>query len=142
MSFLGQNLNDSSTRLTLLENRLTSFDEISRQMLDKLEQAVDKISESNQNISLILTRHEERIDRSAEANSSTLRLIERTELELKEKISSLEKAVEELKKTRWIFAGVVLAISAFLPHMGIGENIFNIQESNFPKIQYISKYER
>lgn len=129
-------LNNPATRLTLLETRLASFDELSRQMLDKLEQAVDKISESNQNISLILTRHEERIDRSAEANSSTLRLIERTELELKEKISNIEKSLEELKKTRWIFAGVILAATLLLPHLNLAEKIFQPEEK-IPAIEYI-----
>lgn len=131
-----QGLNNPATRLTLLENRLASFDELSRQMLDKLEQAVDKISESNQNISLILTRHEERIDRSAEANSSTLRLIERTEIELKEKISNIERSLEELKKTRWIFAGVILAATLLLPHLDLAEKIFHPEEKT-PAIEYI-----
>lgn len=129
-------LNNPATRLTLLETRLSAFDELSRQMLDKLEQAVDKISESNQNISLILTRHEERIDRSAEANSSTLRLIERTELELKEKISNIEKSLEELKKTRWIFAGVILAVTLLLPHLDLAEKFLQPEEK-IPTIEYI-----
>lgn len=107
-------------RLEVLEERLNSFDEISRQMLTKLEQAVDKISESNQNISRILARHEERIDKSNEANTSTLRLIERTETEINTKISGLERSVEDLKKTRWVFAGVFLAVTFLLPHLNIG----------------------
>lgn len=130
-------VNNPATRLTLLETRLASFDELSRRMLDKLEQAVDNISESNQNISLILTRHEERIDRSAEANSSTLRLIERTELELKEKIGNIENSLEELKKTRWIFAGVILAATLLLPHLDLAEKIFQPEE-NSPAIEYIN----
>jgi chromosome segregation ATPase len=136
MSILPRALGSPDARLAILEERLQSFDEISRQMLTKLEQAVDKISESNQNISRILARHEERIDRSAEAHSSTLRLIERTELELKEKISGIEKSLEDLKKTRWIFAGIIIAATFFLPHIDLTENIFNKGE-NTPEIQSI-----
>lgn len=138
---LNSGLNNPATRLTLLETRLASFDELSRQMLDKLEQAVDKISESNQNISLILTRHEERIDRSAEANSSTLRLIERTEIELNGKISNIEKSLEELKKTRWIFAGVMIAATVLLPHLDLAEKIFQPEEK-IPAIEYIHNLAR
>jgi DNA repair exonuclease SbcCD ATPase subunit len=135
MSILPGALGSPNARITILEERLQSFDQISKQMLEKLEQAVDKISESNQNISLILTRHEERLDRSAEANSSTLRLIERTEAELKEKISGIEKSLEELKKTRWMFAGIVLAATLFLPHFDLAEKLFET-EKPMPQVEY------
>jgi gas vesicle protein len=112
-------------RLTVLEERLQAFDELSRQMLSKLEQAVDKISESNQNISRILTRHEERIDRSAEANSATLKIIERTESDLKDKIQTLETSIEDLKKTRWIWFGVVIAATFFINQFNLSQKLFH-----------------
>jgi gas vesicle protein len=117
-------------RLTVLEERLQAFDELSRQMLSKLEQAVDKISESNQNISRILTRHEERIDRSAEANSATLKIIERTESDLKDKIQTLETSIEDLKKTRWIWFGVVIAATFFINQFNLSQKLFHTEPNN------------
>ncbi len=114
LSFLNKPQPSYDVRVSVLEDRLQNFDEISRQMLNKLEQAVDKISESNRNISQILIRHEERIDRSAEANGTVLQLIHKTEGELKQEISNQQKQIEDLKKTRWIWAGIVIASSFFL----------------------------
>jgi hypothetical protein len=112
-------------RVSVLEERLQTFDEISRQMLNKLEQAVDKISESNRNISQILIRHEERIDRSAEANGTMLQLIHKTENELKAEMINQQKQVEDLKRTRWIWAGIVIASSFFLGQSGTLSKIFH-----------------
>jgi gas vesicle protein len=112
-------------RLTVLEERLQAFDELSRQMLSKLEQAVDKISESNQNISRILARHEERIDRSTEVNSATLKIIERAETDLKAKIKGLENSIEDLKKARWIWFGVAIATTFFLNQFNLSQKFFH-----------------
>jgi gas vesicle protein len=130
VSFLSKSVTSPDARLTVLEERLQSFDEISRQMLTKLEQAVDKISESNQSISRILARHEERIDRSAEANNSTIRLIEKTEQELKNRISDTETSIDELKKTRWVWVGIVLASSFFFSQLRIGDRLFHHPPDN------------
>jgi hypothetical protein len=122
------------TRVSLLEERLSSYDEISKQMLNKLEQAVEKISESTRDISLILIRHEERIDRSSEANAALIQLINKTENELNSKIEKtvgvVKKQVEtntveieDLKKGKWVWVGVMLAVSFFASEFRIFEKI-------------------
>lgn len=136
LAFFNKNQPPYDVRVSVLEERLQTFDEISRQMLNKLEQAVDKISESNRNISQILIRHEERIDRSAEANGTMLQLIHKTESELKTEISNHERSIierfqdnenqlDDLKKTRWIWAGVVIASSFFLSQSRLLDKIFH-----------------
>jgi chromosome segregation ATPase len=123
---------NNDTRVTVLEERLQTFDEISRQMLSKLEQAVDKISESNQNISRILIRHEERIDRSAEANGSMLQLIEKTEKDLESRINNNDKEISDLKKTRWIWIGILSASTFFLTQFKIVDRLFPHTPTNSP----------
>jgi archaellum component FlaC len=122
------------TRVSLLEERLASYDEISKQMLNKLEQAVEKISESTRNISQILIRHEERIDRASEANAALIQLINKTENELnnkiektvedvKEQVDANSIEIEDLKKGKWIWVGVVMAVSFFVSQLRIFDNI-------------------
>ena len=129
------------TRVSLLEERIASYDEISKQMLSRLEQAVDKISESTREISQILIRHEERIDRASEANAAVIQLISKTENELKNDLTQKSKGIEDrvdknttdiddLKKNRWIWIGVMAASSFFLGQL----DVFNaIQELNPPQ---------
>lgn len=129
------------TRVSLLEERIASYDEISKQMLSRLEQAVDKISESTREISQILIRHEERIDRASEANAAVIQLISKTENELKNDLTQKSKGIEDrvdknttdiddLKKNRWIWIGIMAASSFFLGQL----DVFNtIQELNPPQ---------
>lgn len=130
-------------RISLLEERLQAYDELSKQMLSKLEQAVEKISESNQNISQILIRHEERIDRSTEANDNILAMLNRNEHDFKdeiekqdkkfseeitkheEKIKLINTTIEELKKNRWILLGIALASTFFINQLRIMDKIID-----------------
>lgn len=122
------------TRVSLLEERIASYDEISKQMLSRLEQAVDKISESTREISQILIRHEERIDRASEANAAVVQLINKTENELKSDLKQKSKDIEDrveknttdiddLRKNKWIWVGIMAASSFFLGQLEVFETI-------------------
>jgi hypothetical protein len=74
-------------------------------MLDKLERAVDKISESNQNVALILERHESRFEQADRADKAIMSLIERVE----KKFDALETRVDGIAKFRWITVGIATA---------------------------------
>lgn len=138
-------------RISLLEERLQAYDDLSKQMLSKLEQAVEKISESNQNISQILIRHEERIERSTEANDNILAMLSQNEHDFKdeiekqgkkfdeeinrheEKIKSINTTIEDLKKNRWILLGIALASTFFINQLRIMDKIIDTQPA--PQIQ-------
>jgi hypothetical protein len=91
--------------LEVLEAKFQIYEDLSKEMLDKLERAVDKISESNQNVALILERHENRLEQSDRADTAIMELIK----DVKTKLCILEKKVEDLSKFRWITVGVVAA---------------------------------
>lgn len=117
-------------------------------MLTKLELAVEKISESNSNISQILIRHEERIDRASEVNESVAEEIERTNKTLSDELSKAEKRlqdqintniadIDDLKKNRFIFAGIVIATSFFLSQLNIFEGFRYVPDHNKGNAEYI-----
>jgi len=91
--------------ISVLEAKFQIYEDLSKEMLDKLERAVDKISESNQNVALILERHENRLDQVDKAEAAILELIKG----INNKLEKLEKKVEDLSKFRWITMGVVAA---------------------------------
>lgn len=102
-------------KLAVLEEKLSAYEELSREMLAKLEIAVDKISEANQNVAKILVRHEERLDQSAQSEVMIMNLIsEQKESrkkdieEIDKKLDQINKRIDDISKYRWIFAGVVL----------------------------------
>jgi hypothetical protein len=112
-----------NVRVSVLEEKLQAYEEISKQMLSKLEQAVEKISESNTNISQILIRHEERIDRASEAESTILKLVDKTETELNQRIDANTAEIEGLKKNRWLLAGIVIGITFILSQFRVFDYI-------------------
>ncbi len=104
--------------MAVLEEKLNVYEELSREMLAKLEVAVDKISESIQSISKITIRHEERIDKSLESSAAIIKLIDTLEektkedkVEINEKIHDISTKLEEVYKFRYTALGALVVIS-------------------------------
>jgi hypothetical protein len=107
------------TELTVLEAKFSIYEDLSKEMLDKLERAVDKISESNQNVALILERHESRFEQSDRADKAIMSLIERVE----KKLDDLEKRVDDITKFRWITIGIATAATIVIGSSGFFANL-------------------
>ena len=115
-------------KLAVLESKLDIYEDLSKEMLDKLERAVATISENSNRVAIILERHESRLAESERADQLIIKMIE----ELKEEIADIDKGVklkfhEQNKKIeenqRWIWmAGAVLTtavtILQVLPMIG------------------------
>ncbi len=104
------------SKLAVLESKLGIYEDLSREMLSKLEAAVDKISEGNSRIATILAKHDERIEQSIKTDELLIKMIDDLKKENKEdhsvvvkRIETLEKVVEDLKKFRWQFGAIVAA---------------------------------
>ncbi len=124
----------SDVRLAVLEEKLDVYEELSREMLSKLEAAVDKISEANQNVAKILVRHEERLDQTIQSDTAIMKLLDEIKIKhqtdishTETEISNLKTRFDELSKFRWIFAGVLLVV-------GIIAGQVNVLESMFPSV--------
>ena len=102
-------------RLAVLESKLDIYEDLSKEMLDKLEIAVGTISENSNRVAVILERHENRLDESERADKLIIGMLE----EMKERhdkdhevvqnrISKIQKKVDTNAKFV-IGAGAVLA---------------------------------
>lgn len=89
---------DSITKLSTLEAKFDIYEELSKAMIDKIESAVEKISDSNAKIAAVLNKHDERIDQTIK-NDETL----------SRKIEYLETQMNNLSKFRWTSMGILLA---------------------------------
>ena len=63
------------SKVAVLESKLDMYEDLSREMLTKLESAVEKISEGNNHIAQILTKHDYRIDQSMMSFSLIIMMI-------------------------------------------------------------------
>jgi gas vesicle protein len=105
-------------KLDVLETKFNIYEDLSRQMLDKLEAAVDKISEANSTIANILTKHDERIEQTLKNDQVFMKEIDEMKDENKRdhervysRIEKLEIKIEDFVKFRWILVGAVIIIS-------------------------------
>lgn len=108
----------SSPKVAVLESKLDIYEELSREMLSKLESAVDKITEGNNKIAMVLTKHESRLDESDRADQALLELVKRVEHNLED----LEKKVEDNQKMLWGVtwtAAAIIGLIQVLPHLGL-----------------------
>jgi len=116
-------------KLAVLESKLGIYEDLSREMLSKLEAAVDKISEGNSRIATILAKHDERIEQSMKNDDLIVKMIDemkedndKEHQEIEKKFERIETKLEELSKFRWQLGGVIAVaavavglISGFVP---------------------------
>lgn len=109
----------NSKELAVLESKFQIYEELSKEMLDKLERAVATISENSNRICLILERHEARLNESDRNDAAILRLVEKVE----EKVDEIEGKVAQLTKFRWMTVGVVIALTSLIQYTGIFQKV-------------------
>ena len=117
----------SDPKVAVLESKLNIYEDLSREMLTKLEAAVEKISEGNNRIAQILTKHDERIEQSMKTDTLIIKIIdELKEVEEKnnkvihERIDRIQVEIKAFSKFRWQVGGV-LVVSALI--IGAGSRI-------------------
>jgi hypothetical protein len=106
------------SKLAVLESKLNIYEDLSREMLSKLETAVEKISEGNNRIAMILTKHDERIEQSIKTDDLIVKIIDEVKEENRQdharvikRIEGLESKLEEVTKYRWIVVGALVLVS-------------------------------
>ena len=112
------------SKVAVLESKLSIYEELSREMLTKLESAVEKISESNSRIANILTKHDERIEQAIKTDDVIVRMIEEVKENnskehriVAERIEKVEDTISELSKFKWqvvAISGVAVVIIGFV----------------------------
>ena len=102
-------------KLAVLESKLDIYEDLSKEMLDKLERAVGTISENSNKIAIILERHEGRLDESERTDNLILKMIDELKQQeeknhqiLHERIDRIQKKVDSNQKFV-VGAGAVLA---------------------------------
>jgi septal ring factor EnvC (AmiA/AmiB activator) len=116
-----------NSKVAVLESKLDMYEDLSREMLSKLESAVEKISEGNNRIAQILTKHDERIEQSMKTDDLIIKMIDEVKSEsekdhkiIHERIDKIEQNINALSKFKWQ-AGAAAAVLALL--VGAGSRI-------------------
>lgn len=117
-------------KVEVLESKLDIYEDLSKQMLEKLERAVSTIQENSNKISIILERHENRLDEGDKAQAATLKLIEKVE----EDVKSLEVKIESLSRFRWLALGVAATAMLIVNILQISSDSFVTGKNVLPNV--------
>jgi len=111
----------SDSKVAVLESKLGMYEDLSREMLAKLESAVEKISEGNNRIAQILTKHDERIEQSMKTDSLIIKMIDELKEDsekdhkiLHERIDKIETEIKAFSKFRWQIGGVLVVVALLI----------------------------
>ena len=105
----------ADTKIAVLEERLSAY-EI---MLKRIDEAIQLMGKTSQNISKMLAVHEERIEQCSRGDESIISIINDIKKENKEqheqvekRIDKIENEVKDIGKIKWmtVGCGVLLAI--------------------------------
>ena len=113
-------------RLAVLESKLDIYEDLSKEMLDKLERAVGTISENSNRVAVILERHENRLDESERADKLIIGMLEEMKerhdkdmMMMHERIGKVQKKTESNTKfviaTSAVLTTLVTALQVFPP---------------------------
>jgi hypothetical protein len=104
----------ADTKIAVLEERLSAY-EI---MMRKIDEAIQIMGKTSQNISKMLAVHDERIEQCHKADDLISKLIADLKEENREqheivsdKIQKIETRLDEFVKFRWIIVGIAMVLS-------------------------------
>lgn len=116
-------------KLAVLESKLDIYEDLSKEMLDKLERAVGTISDNSNKVAIILERHENRLDDQDKTDKLLVKMFEdmkqanrEDHKKVNERIDKLEVRIAELQKVMWgvgLSLSVLVSIINLLPMIGV-----------------------
>ena len=85
-------------KLEVLQSKLDIYEDLSKEMLDKLERAVSTISDNSNKIAIVLERHENRLDEGERTNDAIIQMIKDHQKYDDRMFKTIDSKIEELDK--------------------------------------------
>ena len=101
-------------KLKVLESKLDIYEDLSKEMLDKLERAVGTISDNSNKVAVILERHENRLDESERADKLIIGMLEEMKDRHEKDNETIHTRVSALQKKVDVNAKFVIGAGAVL----------------------------
>ena len=106
-------------KLAVLESKLDIYEDLSKEMLDKLERAVSTISENSNRVSVILERHETRLDEGDKSNQLIIKMIEEMKVTEEKNHNILHERIDRIQKKVDANQRFVIGAGAVLATLGL-----------------------
>ena len=111
-------------RLAVLESKLDIYEDLSKEMLDKLERAVGTISENSNRVAVILERHENRLDESERADKLIIGMLEEMKERHDKDTTIINGRIDKIQKKTESNTRFVIATTAVLTTLVTALQVF------------------
>ncbi len=101
-------------KLAVLESKLNIYEDLSKEMLDKLEKAVGTISDNSNKIAIILERHENRLDESERSDQLILNMLQEMKDRHEKDTETIHGRITAIQKKVDVNAKFVIGAGAVL----------------------------
>jgi len=134
-------------KLAVLESKLDIYEDLSKEMLDKLERAVATISENSNRVAVILERHENRLNESDKNDQIIIKMLDdvkaantKEHTSVIKRLEGLETRVNDLATFRWIATGIGTAAVVVIGAAQLFGNILTLpqKQSMLPEATKVS----
>ena len=85
-------------KLAVLESKLNIYEDLSKEMLDKLERAVTTISDNSNKIAIVSERHENRLDDSEKSDQLIIKMMEEMKVQEEKNHTILHDRIDRIQK--------------------------------------------
>jgi len=128
-------------KLAVLESKLDIYEDLSKEMLDKLERAVTTISDNSNKIAIVLERHENRLDEGERVNDAIVQMIKDHQKYDDRMFKQLDEKIEELNKktdrnTRFVI-GATAVIATIVTVLQVAPPIIRLLTSRGPAVSMV-----
>jgi len=111
-------------KLAVLESKLDIYEDLSKEMLDKLERAVGTISENSNRVAVILERHENRLNESERADKLIIGMLEDMKERFDKETHVINERMDRIQKKTESNARFVIATTAVLTTLVTALQVF------------------
>ena len=101
-------MSEEAVKIAVLEQKLSDFSNV----VHKLDDAIEKLSEVNSNVIKMLAVHEEKIEQCNKSDDLIIKMIDgvktdnnKDHKQVMEKIEKIELKVQEINKIKWMTVG-------------------------------------
>lgn len=131
----------ADTKIAVLEERLSAYEV----MMRKIDEAIQLMGKTSQNISKMLAVHDEKIEQCNKADDMIGRILDELRDENREqhevvskRIDKIEKNIDDLSKFKWqtlaLVGAAVVSVGFIIPFV---DNILGTHFNNQPQIQNV-----
>lgn len=108
-----------SVKLAVLEEKVFNMVEV----ISKLDDTIDKLSDLSVSVSKMLAVHEEKLEFARESAAETAKDIQDLESRVEEKLENNSSRIRSLERRMWMGLGVILAVGILLQSEIVIDNL-------------------